>query len=395
MNICLIMPNVFPVPATKGGATESLMTNLLKENEKSGKINFTCVSVYEEKAYNLSKNYKFTKFIYIKQKRDNLDLTFQSEDKNFVDYMDEVYKNIKDADFDFIIIEGGDISGYEYLLKNFPKEKCLVHIHGNVLGNNKINDKIYNKFIAISDFTRKLIMEDNIISDDKIELLYNAIYVQDFDKKISDNEKIELRKKYDINSDDVVILFLGRTIKEKGVKELILSFKKMKNLDKCKLLIVGSANYGENIKTEFDYELEEISKEVKDKIKFTGYVSNENLYKIHNICDIAVVPSMFKELFGLVVVENMSSALPLVVTNSGGIPEVVDKECAFIVDINENLIKNMTEKLDFLVDNPDIRKKMGEHGKQRAKIFGMESYLENFYNLIKKIKNENAEINKI
>ena len=34
MNICLIMPNVFPVPATKGGATETLITNLLNENEK-------------------------------------------------------------------------------------------------------------------------------------------------------------------------------------------------------------------------------------------------------------------------------------------------------------------------------------------------------------------------
>lgn len=35
LKICLVMPNVLPVPATKGGATEMLMSNLLKENEKS------------------------------------------------------------------------------------------------------------------------------------------------------------------------------------------------------------------------------------------------------------------------------------------------------------------------------------------------------------------------
>ena len=55
MNICLIMPNVFPVPATKGGAVETLATNLLLENEKEGKINFTCFSIYEKEAAELSK----------------------------------------------------------------------------------------------------------------------------------------------------------------------------------------------------------------------------------------------------------------------------------------------------------------------------------------------------
>ena len=114
MKICLIMPNVFPVPATKGGATEMLMTNLLTENEKEGKINFICVSVYDEKAKKISEDYKYTKFIYINQKRDNLDLTFEQEDNSFISYMDEIYANIKDEQFDFIIIEGGDRSGYEY-----------------------------------------------------------------------------------------------------------------------------------------------------------------------------------------------------------------------------------------------------------------------------------------
>ena len=112
------------------------------------------------------------------------------------------------------------------------------------------------------------------------------------------------------------------------------------------------------------------------------------MYKIQNIADIAVVPSMFEELFGLVVVENMSSGLPLIVTNSGGMPEIVDKECAFIIDRDENLIRNLKEKLDYLVENPKIREKMGAHGKERAKQFGMEEYLNNFYDLMQKIRDE-------
>lgn len=386
MNIILIMPNVFPVPAVKGGATETLMTNLLEENEKSGKVNFTCISVYDEKAYELSKNFKYTKFIYIEEKRDNLDLTFEKSDNNFKKYMDKVYENIKDLEFDFLIIEGGDITGYEYLLKRFPKEKCLVHIHGDALGDNNINKDIYYKFLAISKYTEKLIMSDNIIPKSQIELLYNSIKLEDFNKKISEDEKIVLRKKYGIEKDDVVIMFVGRTIRQKGVKELILAFKQLKNIDKSKILIVGSANYGAKVKTDFDYELEEISKDIKEKIKFTGYVDNTELYKIQNISDIAVVPSMWEELFGLVVPENMASGLPLVVTKSGGIPEIVDNESAFVVEKNQDLIKNLSNKLDLLIENPDLRRKMGEAGRKRAELFGMDKYLDNFCEIMKKIK---------
>ena len=386
MNIILIMPNVFPVPAVKGGATETLMTNLLEENEKSGKVNFTCISVYDEKAYELSKNFKYTKFIYIEEKRDNLDLTFEKSDNNFKKYMDKVYENIKDLEFDFLIIEGGDITGYEYLLRRFPKEKCLVHIHGDALGDNNINKDIYYKFLAISKYTEKLIMSDNIIPKSQIELLYNSIKLEDFNKKISEDEKIVLRKKYGIEKDDVVIMFVGRTIRQKGVKELILAFKQLKNIDKSKILIVGSANYGAKVKTDFDYELEEISKDIKEKIKFTGYVDNTELYKIQNISDIAVVPSMWEELFGLVVPENMASGLPLVVTKSGGIPEIVDNESAFVVEKNQDLIKNLSDKLDLLIENPDLRRKMGEAGRKRAELFGMDKYLDNFCEIMKKIK---------
>lgn len=389
MNICLIMPNVFPVPATKGGATEILITNLLKENENRGLIHFTCISVYEEKAKKLSEDYKNTEYIYIDEKRDNLDLTFETNDKYFIQYMDEIYDKIKDKEFDFIIIEGGDITGYEYLLKRFPQKKCIAHIHGDALGNKQINNKIYYKFIAISRYTQKILTKDNIIPNKKVELLYNAINTKNFDKQLSYQEKKILREKYEINKDDVVILFSGRTIPQKGVKELILSFKELKNIEKCKLLIVGSANYGEMIKTQYDYELEKMSLDIRDKIKFTGYISNEELYKIHNISDISIVPSIWEELFGLVVIESMSSGLPLIVTKSGGISEIVNEKCAYIVNKDTQLVNNIADKIDYLVENPIKRKQMGQKGKELAKLYNIDQYYINFYNLIKKIESEN------
>ena len=62
-NICLILPNVFPVPAVKGGACETLVETLIKENEKSDRINITCISIFDEEAYKKSKQYKKTELI--------------------------------------------------------------------------------------------------------------------------------------------------------------------------------------------------------------------------------------------------------------------------------------------------------------------------------------------
>ena len=56
--ICIILPEEFPVPATKGGAVETLVNSIIDENEKEKKIEITCVTRYEKKAYEKSKKYK-------------------------------------------------------------------------------------------------------------------------------------------------------------------------------------------------------------------------------------------------------------------------------------------------------------------------------------------------
>ena len=63
--ICLIIPNVFPVPAVKGGACEQLVTDFINENEKYKKLDITVISPFDEEAEQRSKIYNYTKFKYI------------------------------------------------------------------------------------------------------------------------------------------------------------------------------------------------------------------------------------------------------------------------------------------------------------------------------------------
>ena len=390
-NVCLIVPNVFPVPAVNGGACETLVETLIKENEKLNKINITCVSIYDEKAYKKSKEYKNTKFIYIKDKNntDNIDLSFEKEDKKLFLYMDDIYENIKDENLDFIVIEGGDLKAYKYLLKRFPKEKCIMHIHGISTGDNEF-EQIYKYYIAVSNYAANHFLASGIIEKERVKVLYNGIEIEKFKRKLSLEEKRELKNKYNIKENEKVIMFCGRTVVGKGIKELILAFKRMKNINNAKLLIVGNSAFGKNIQTEFDRELIKISQEIKDKIVFTSFIPNDDLYKIHNIADIAVVPTITEEAFGMVVVEAMASGLPLIVTRSGGIPEIVNEENAIIVDKDEFLIENIAKSLDFLVTNENKRINMGIKGAELANNFSGEKFYKGFINIIDEFfKNNN------
>ena len=68
MNLAIITSGFLPVPATKGGAVENIIINLVKENEKSkNDIKFTIYSIFDEEAKKECINMKKTNFIYIKK----------------------------------------------------------------------------------------------------------------------------------------------------------------------------------------------------------------------------------------------------------------------------------------------------------------------------------------
>lgn len=384
--VCFIIPNFFPIPATKGGAVETLVTNLINVNEKEHLIDFSCVCPYEEKAYEISKSYKYTTMHYIKLPENTAKLDFSDEtvSDNFRIYMDEVYKVLANKSFDYMVIEGGNYLGYEYLIQKLPSQKFLLHMHGNVAGDERLL-RNYKFFIAISNYVKNYLTSNKIISPNFVRVVENGIAIENFTKKVSEDEKDELKEKYNIKKTDCVLMFCGRTVPQKGIKELILAFKKMKHIDNCKLMIVGNSKFGNEILTDYDKELIEISKDVSDKIIFTGFIHNTNLYKIHSIADISIIPSMWEEPSGLVVMESMASGLPIITTLSGGIPELVTNKNAFVLERDENLIQNMADKLDYLYENPNVRAEMGKESKKHSVKYSKENFYKNFVNLMDEV----------
>lgn len=101
------------------------------------------------------------------------------------------------------------------------------------------------------------------------------------------------------------------------------------------------------------------------------------------MADIAVVPSLWEEPFGLTVVEAMAAGLPLITTRSGGIPEICEG-VATIVE-RDNIIDNLAAAILDLYHNPVKRKQMSAASLERSKMFDKESYAKNFFAALESI----------
>lgn len=402
MNICIIGPKGFPVPAVKGGAVETLITNFIEENEKRQKIFIDVITIYDKSAVDLKKSYQYTNFIDVKLQEKMLVKFLKifkmknkllekciTKYKNII-YNNKIIRTIRKNKYDFIITEGGDVYSYAPIYKYIPKEKSILHVHGVSKGSDYL-EKNYKYFLGISYFVNKQLTESKLIAPNRAKLLYNCININDFQIKLSDDEKKVQREKFKIKPNEKVILFCGRTVKEKGVRELLLAYQMIKNKENTKLLIVGNSNFADEMAlSDYEKELRDIANKLKDRVVFTGHVYNRELYEIYNIADIAVFPHLCEEGFGLTLVEAMASGVPIITTNSGAIPELVSDKCSIILpkeDLND-LIKNIASSIEMLLDNDELRKTMGIAGIKIAEKFSSKNYYDNFIKILEELKNE-------
>lgn len=391
IKICIIAPLFLPVPNVKGGAVETLITNLVENNEKNKKIDLTVVSIYDEKAFNIAKEYKHTKFIYIKKgivgniinfiKRAFRKIT--KNNKIIPYYYKKIFRILQKNDkFDYIIAEGSADRCFRYLLKNniYIKEQLIAHIHSHSLADKNI-DEIFGKIITTSKFLKKeWLRTSKDKNDHDINVLMNGIDLKKFDLRLSNENRNEIRQKYGF-SDEFIIIYCGRIIAQKGVKELVQAVKKIED-NHIKLLIVGSPKFLIGKNSRYLKEIKKYSRDCKEKIKYIGYIDNSELYKYYKSADIMIVPSICEEAAGLVCIEGMITQRPLIVTKSGGMIEYTTEECAIQIEKNDNLIDNIVSAILELKENKKTYKYMQEKGYERAKLFSSEKYYEDFCRII-------------
>lgn len=395
MNILIVSPGVYPVPATKGGAVENLIEILIKSKEITQKHKITVYTVYEKNIEHLTKNidceFKYIKtrgFLY--QIGRILRHIINRLAKKYIgnQYIHSVVKKIKKnhESYDIIIVENEPQYGL-ILEKIKGKAKLILHLHNDYLNcntkNSKEIQKVYDRVFSISYYISNKVNEIGP-SSEKSKVLYNGIDIDKFNTR-KYNEQA-LREKYNLKAEQFIFMYVGRLAKEKGIKELIQAFSEINN-ESIKLLVVGNKQLGQEM---YYKEIMKLSKKKQENIIFTGYVDYNTIPELYSIADVGVIPSICNEAFGLSTVEFLACGKPVIVSNKGALPEIIKKEkCGQIVVYDGKYVENLKEKMIYFLNlEKEKMKELKEEAVANSKKFTKEIYIQNFLKLIEEEKNE-------
>ncbi len=244
------------------------------------------------------------------------------------------------------------------------------------------NNNLTNAFIADGETIKKLLTEKDGIDAGKISVINNGIDPADMVK--DENSRKKIRQQYRISESDIVIGNTARFVYFKGQKYLLTAFaslcEKIKNV---KLMLVGD---GEWLKDLQSYAL---ILNISEHVIFTGF--REDLREFYSVFDIYVQPSTDGggELFPFTVLYAMAQQLPVIATNIGEMPVMVDDGKSGLI-IEEKSPYRITEALENLVNNPELRLKLGRAGYEKLlneyTVDKMIDKTEKLYNDVLKIK---------
>ena len=391
------MGGVMPVPAVCGGAIETLITSVVKKYSKEDGLKLTVFSVYHKEAVEAAKKYPEVRFVWTHTN------TFWNLAKHAVfmavraltgktiralqRHYNEIAPVITNEKFDLLIVEGGDEQAVIDITKGYKREQLVFHAHIHYIPNENIV-KGYGHMIGVSEFVTKEYI-NACKTPVKAHTLKNAIDTDKFNKEVTDDGRKSIREKLGLTEQDFVVLFVGRIMQIKGVLELMKAVIGLKDKH-IKLMIVGSANFGKWAFSPYAKKVKKLAKENKDRIIFTGYIDNSEVYKYAAAADIQCVPTLAEEAAGLVILEAMAEGLPLIVTKSGGVTEYIDDSTALIIE-KENVIENLKKAIGYMKEHPEVRKQMSQNAKIQSEQYNEATYYKNFVKTVYEIINENRE----
>jgi len=251
------------------------------------------------------------------------------------------------------------------------------HVHstekGRTLGHG--SDVIYNIELRGGNLADIIVTVSNAMRDElitlgfpaeKIRVMYNGVDPQKYSMQQVSREKIlEIRQRYGLKDDDLMILFVGRLVWVKGVDKLVGAMPHvLHKIPNAKLVVVGLGEMR-------DY-LEKMVQNLnlQDVVKFCfEFVPEEERIAHYAACDVSVFPSVY-EPFGIVALEAMSMEKPVVVGASGvsGMREIVipagQDQCGF--HVNPNDPPDIAWGIISALQDPQKKDELGQNGRKRV-----------------------------
>jgi len=215
-----------------------------------------------------------------------------------------------------------------------------------------------DRIIAVSDYTRMRLIDEYHIEPTRVTTIRNGF--SHINYSVTDDEINATRRSLCL-PDKPLILFVGRIDDpRKGLDILLKAFKNVRSRIDSSLIVVGQGNRRK---------MEDLQNELgicKDVI-YTGFVSDFELRRLYNLCDVYVCPSRL-EGFGLTLLDAMNAGKPIVASNVGAIPEIIkDGDNGLLFSRGD--YRTLSEKIIEVLTNNKIKNDIIAKGRETLKRF--------------------------
>lgn len=299
---------------------------------------------------------------------------------NFIDWIMQMNFNMvakaneiiaKEGNFDVIHAHDWLVAYAAKTLKNSYNIPIVSTIHATESGRNSgihdetqryINDTEWmltyesSEVIVNSNYMKGELQRLFGLPYEKINVVPNGVNLNLFNGIERD---YTFRRKFAMDNEKI-ILFIGRLVYEKGVQHLISAMPKiLKNYHDVKLVIAGKGGMLDELKAQVE------AMGLGQKVYFTGYLNAKQVSKMYKCADISVFPSTY-EPFGIVALEAMLAGVPTVVSDVGGLNEIVEHG----VDGMKSYAGNPNSLADSILEllfNPQLCESISKKAKTKVK----------------------------
>jgi len=210
------------------------------------------------------------------------------------------------------------------------------------------------RFICVSDYIKQNLLENYRLNENLIDIAMPGININSHAQSA-----FKPSNKFKLPDNSFRILFVGNGFERKGLPTLLKAFNEIKSND-IYLLVAGKGNKNEALKNNIS----------DKKIIFLGQV--QHMHNLYELCDILVHPTL-EDTFAMSVLEAMINKIPVIVSSKKycGIVEYLDNNEVLILDNPEDF-RELEQKLNLLINNADLWKKLSINGFNKAKEFTWE-----------------------
>ncbi|MBM7704377.1 glycosyltransferase family 4 protein [Metabacillus iocasae] len=372
MKIALIATEKLPVPAIRGGAIQIYLDSVAPIISQTHNVTVISITDPELPQTEVKNRVQYVRF-------------------NEENYVQSLAQHLKEVSYDVVHLCNRP-KWIEILHAASPQTKFVLSVHNDMFSYEKMSDaegesciSKVSKIITVSDYIGNTITSRFPQAISKTSTVYSGVDLQGFNPSwTSEGASSRNRVRNELGlGNRKVVLFVGRLSKVKGPHILLRAMTKIiEQHPDVMMVFIGSKWFGDNEVNNYVKHLYTLGAMYKDNVSFIQFVKPQDIPDLFVMSDVFVCSSQWQEPLARVHYEAMAAGLPMITSNRGGNPEVIEEGKNGYIAYDFENPEEYARLINELLGNQSKRESLGKYGRQKVeRDFGWNNVAMNLMNV--------------